>query len=75
MVPQCTNAAVSTLLADAVLVSAFYLPNLIMTLVNTAVGPGTVMMPFWALTIVLNSYATCTSAKSLNAHPDMEMFE
>ncbi|KAF8178704.1 hypothetical protein BJ912DRAFT_1146192 [Pholiota molesta] len=91
---SCTNAAVSTLLADAVLIYRCWIiyakshwvvalpillwlgglvltvlqayselapsPSILKTwkLVNTAVRPGTIMMPFWALTIVLNSYVT-----------------
>ncbi|KAF8178727.1 hypothetical protein BJ912DRAFT_1146209 [Pholiota molesta] len=81
---SCTNALVSTLLADAVLIYRcwiiyptshwvvalpvlLWLGGLVLTILQayielapslTAVGLGTIMMPFSALTIVLNSYAT-----------------
>ncbi|KAF8178711.1 hypothetical protein BJ912DRAFT_983670 [Pholiota molesta] len=78
---SCTNAVVSTLLAErcpgkciyrcwiiyarshwaVALPILLWLAGFVLTtwkLVNTAVGPGTIMMPFWALTIFLNSYAT-----------------
>ncbi|KAF9477087.1 hypothetical protein BDN70DRAFT_995197 [Pholiota conissans] len=93
-VVTCTDANVSTLLADAVLISRcfiiyersrwvivfpvlLWLGGVLLTAlqaywqivqsasilkawepVNMTVGPGTILMPFWASTIVLNGYAT-----------------
>jgi hypothetical protein len=32
--------------------------------VNMSVGPGIILIPFWASTIVLNIYATCKNSSS-----------
>lgn len=36
--------------------------------VNMSIGPGIILIPFWASTIVLNVYATCENIRSMSSY-------